>query len=631
MTLKTLEYLTPNEQEFVRRTGELPSRIQFHHLLTIADFPEFGHLPEVGVGLPEDVHKGAGHGGDTTRPVEAGTLLDPDYETRPPFQEDPAARKGARTKQADIAEGRAASTEKQGGINRDLLVERNVKLKASKRALEQLEKRAARSPSEQLKKRIAQLKKQVGQLEWEITQIESLIEGQTAAAGAAPLPEAATTSSPVDESTPLSQPAAVAPVETGAPPASGTGAQVEPVAPPPLPESSAAPAPDQPPAVMPASSPTGAAPGSFSASKLLTTLSQLPPAAHAGAHAGEKKGEGGGGLLRNVSDFYQMGARPMTTTETAVYYRGGPIAGGAAVTATRGFEQARREPIVERVNPSYPAPPLTPQDQVDVQNQILLTLDARAKTEDVARVMARQKTHHEDNEQPLTDMQEGTEEAISATEAHKQAVERRTEANTKKKEHEEQASGAFKDYSDRAAKLVAVTGPMRAFERFTSLATSLPDSPDVLQNAKREILKMSRDSRDFLDKLDQMDATINEQKDGQPDREKQIASDADTLGKTDEMAGQSDQQLGEAKQTAQDIDGQNKDRLTEATDMHRDANRAGAKLDAQAQQQQAQAQSQAAALQDWAQKHRKARLDALKATQQRMEKMGFRITDVREK
>jgi hypothetical protein len=363
----------------------------------------------------------------------------------------------------------------------------------------------------------------------------------------------------------------------------------------------------------------------------LPSLSQLPPAAHAGAHAGEKQDTGGGGLVRNVSDFYRMSAGPMTTTEAVLYYGGGPMAGGAAVTGMRGFEQARREPIVEHVNPSYPAPPLTPQDQVELQNQILLTLDARAKTEDVANAMARQKTHHKDNEQPLTDMQKGTDEAISATEAHKQAIERRAEANNKKKEHEGQAGSAFKDYSDRAAKLVAVTGPMRAFQRFTSLATSLPDSPDVLQNAKRQILKMSRDSKDFLDKLDQMDTTIGEQKSGQGDREKRIASDADTLGKTDQQAGQSDTQLGEANQTAQDFDTQNKDRLKQATDMHRDANQAGAKLDAQAQQQQAQAQSQAAALQGWAQKHRQARLDALKATQERMEKMGYRITEVKEK
>jgi hypothetical protein len=96
LTQETLQHLTPAQQDYVRRTGEMPQGFEFHHLLTIADYPEFGDLAESGLSLPKDVHRQAGHGGDTTRPVEAATYADPAAMDRPGFINDPAARKGYR-------------------------------------------------------------------------------------------------------------------------------------------------------------------------------------------------------------------------------------------------------------------------------------------------------------------------------------------------------------------------------------------------------------------------------------------------------------------------------------------------------------------------------------------------------
>ena len=320
----------------------------------------------------------------------------------------------------------------------------------------------------------------------------------------------------------------------------------------------------------------------------------------------------------------------MTTSEKIVYLAGGPATGAAAITAMRGFEEASSEPVVEHVNPKYPDPPCTPQKIVDVQNQILDTLDARAQAEASSAAMAKQEADHKANEKPLTNMKERNDEAISATDAHKQAVARRTDANKGKEKKEGEVSGALSDYSNRAAKLATITVPMRGFERFTSLAYSLPDSPDVLVGAKRGIIKMNTDSKRFLGQLDSMDQTINNQKASQGDRNKQIQSDANTLTQTDDKAKESTEGLNKAQQTTQELDSENQTRLEQATKLRTEADQNVATLDNQEQQKKAEAESLSTELQSWAQNHRQARLDALDETKKGLEQRGYKVTEVKD-
>jgi hypothetical protein len=94
MTQAAAERLSDAQLAHIERTGELPRGVEFHHLLTVADFPEFAHLgAEVGTALPRSVHRQAGHAMETRRHVEAGTFLDPDAETRPiGFHNEPEGR-----------------------------------------------------------------------------------------------------------------------------------------------------------------------------------------------------------------------------------------------------------------------------------------------------------------------------------------------------------------------------------------------------------------------------------------------------------------------------------------------------------------------------------------------------------
>ncbi len=78
---------------------------------------------------------------------------------------------------------------------------------------------------------------------------------------------------------------------------------------------------------------------------------------------------------------------------------------------------------------------------------------------------------------------------MTATEAHKKVVERRQEANKKSADKETESKSTIDDYAARSSQLTAITGPLKLFERFTYLATYLPDDPQVLVGVKNSILK----------------------------------------------------------------------------------------------------------------------------------------------
>lgn len=534
LTRLTERYLTEKQKNYVLRAGKLPSDFQFHHFLTIADFPEFGHLAEVGAALPERVHKEVGHGGDTTRPLEAATFLDPDAETRPPFHNDPLSQKNARRQPTEIAKGSQSS----GNVDKDIAIQLRTDLK-------DLKSRAAKDPSPKLTK--------------EISAREALLQvldpsGVSLVTPAAP-------STPVSATISVPEPAPT--LQVGQPTTPPFTAKATPAR----------------------LGPEG-----------LSSLSYLSPAAHAGEQAGVDGGVPGFAFNEEMPELGRVESGPVT----------------------------------EHVNPNYPAPPATPQLIIDVQNQILETLDARAEAEAASATMAKQEAAHKANEKPLARMGERTAEAISATEAHKQAVARRTEANQNKTKKETEVSNTLSTYYAQAGKLAAITVPMKGFERFTSLAHSLPDSPEVLVDAKRGILNMNADSKRFLAQLDSVDQTINSQKAGQEDRNRQTEGDANTLSQTDTRAKDSGENLTKAQETTKDFTNENTTRLDDARKLRTEGDRNAKTLESQEQQKRAEAASLASSLRTWAQNHRQARLDALKMTQESLEQQGYKVTDVKE-
>jgi hypothetical protein len=365
----------------------------------------------------------------------------------------------------------------------------------------------------------------------------------------------------------------------------------------------------------------------------LNAAADIGKAGQRGKVEGEDK-ETKGGFWSNLSQFGQEESKSMTPAKAGVLGTLGPgalYAGWAADKAMKGFEKARREPIVEKVNPHYPDPPGTLEDQTRLQKEVLDILQARAQAEAAAKVMGREEQKHKANEEPIGKAKKGTEDAVSASEAHKKAVERRQEANKKSGEKEGEAAKSIADYGGKASKLVVITGPLHAFERFTYLATYLPNTPDVLVGVKRSILKVHSDSQKLLNALDNADNAMKQQGQQQPKRADNIKGDGTKLDKTNQGADKSTDSLKQAQQGADNLEAGNKENRDLATKSKKESEGDAQKLDAHAKEKQAQVESLAAAWQSWSVRHRQARLDAMKQTEERMAKAGYKILESKER
>ena len=544
-TQATEGYLTEKQKRYIRKTGELPTEIQFHHLLAIADFPEFGHLAEVGLGLPEDIHKQVGHAGDTTRPLEAGTYLDPGAESRPAFQIDPLTQKRARVKRADVASG-AGST---GDVTADLAIQFRGELAS-------LREQNTGQPSPRLQREISAREAFLKTLEPAPSEPPSVLVPEPTAPGtpseASSKARIRIADSVVNETNQTAPASAGEPVEQ-------PKFRVE------TPEQAAA--------------------------------RQEQEAAAADQAQAEE-------------------SAPVPRRLTLPI----PTPGSKADKADLG--SAGGSPVTETVRPNYAPPPASPQNIVTVQNEILDTLQQRTLTEAAAAAAAKQEAHHKANEKPLVTFKQGTQEAITATEAHKQTVARRSVANAEKAKKESEVQARVDDYKTRASGLNVITTPMKGLERFSGLAYKLPDWED-LKGPKRNLIKMNTDTRRFLSQLDAMDKAIADQKLKQTERDVGVKNDAKTIAGTGQKADASTTDLSGAAQKADEFDADNTIHRQTAAANKQLADQATVALDAHAVQKKDQAKSLAAQLQAWAHTHQEARRAALLETQQRLQNAGF--------
>jgi hypothetical protein len=340
-------------------------------------------------------------------------------------------------------------------------------------------------------------------------------------------------------------------------------------------------------------------------------------------------------ISKNLAAASKLDTSTLTPDEQKImdWSVGIELPGRMVVQATRDYDAGKakaEEPVVEHVNPAYASPPGTPQEVVDIQNQMLATLDERAKAENIAKAAKAQVKHHEANEKPLESLKTGTDEALTATKAHQDMVKRREKANKDKKDNEDKVGETLGEYPEQSSKLGTVTTMMRGFQRFTGLAGWLPDSPSVLVGAKRSILKTSDGCKKFVAKLEEIDGAVNEQEAAQGPRKEGIEADAQTIATLDTDSKTSGKTLDDTKTSAEEVATDNTAKREEADKLKADATRTGALLGARAEGEKVKSQSLAAALDAWAQGHKQARKDAIEATQARMEAQGYKDIKVKE-
>ncbi|MFK2890052.1 hypothetical protein [Dyella flagellata] len=314
---------------------------------------------------------------------------------------------------------------------------------------------------------------------------------------------------------------------------------------------------------------------------------------------------------------------------------GGGSAGGSGTASGAGGAQARPrsgnafvrgfreglEPVVIRVNPTYTPPPVTPQQIIDIQNEILQILAARAQAENEAARMARERSQHQANTAPITRATQEMTGAQTAVSAHQAAVQRRQQANQAQQQRAQAASSALAGAPNRMAGLSVITIPLGAFLNLTQYSYLLPEGSGV----RRDMEKMDHDSRHLLAAFGEMETSVNTQNAASPGRQQALQADAGALGTTAQQANPSREGFVRAGAGATALQQANANRIAHAGAAQAQARGQAAVLGNDAEQRQATVQTLSDTLRAWAQTHRAQRQAALQQTEQRIQAQGGRV------
>ena len=272
---------------------------------------------------------------------------------------------------------------------------------------------------------------------------------------------------------------------------------------------------------------------------------------------------------------------------------------------------------VERVNPQYPNPPGTPQQLAAIQLEIENLLAARARAEQAATQMSQQESRHQAQQQPIRQSVQDAGTALSATQAHQQAVARHEQTNQAQQQRQQEAQTLVAGYPSRAAGIAALTIPLAAFEGFTSLASHLPGS------AGDKMSQMNQDSRRLQDSFVQMAVNMATQEAAQPARQESLQQDQARLQATNQQTTTTQQDFQSAQEGAQTMQQNNETRLADAQAARTEADNQQTDLSQAADRKQQQAQTLSQELQAWASAHKAARQAKITETQQRLRGQGY--------
>jgi len=298
---------------------------------------------------------------------------------------------------------------------------------------------------------------------------------------------------------------------------------------------------------------------------------------------------------------------------------------GAHATPPSGNAFARGlreglEPIVIHVNPAYTPPPATPQQIIDVQNEILSLLAARAEAENAAARMATERSHHQAQQAPLARAHQEMSGAQTAVSAHQAAVQRRQQANEAQQRRTNESGATLAGAPNRLAGLSVITIPLGLFLNLTQYAHLLPEG-----DVRSGMMKMDGDSRKLLASFAEMGQSVDTENAATPARQQAVAADAGRLGSTSQQATPTRQGFVSAAAGAQALQQANSDRIARAGAAHAEANGQAQVLGNDAEQRQATVQTLSQTLQTWAQAHKAQRQAALQTTAARIEAQGGHV------
>ncbi|WP_460890944.1 hypothetical protein, partial [Ramlibacter alkalitolerans] len=271
---------------------------------------------------------------------------------------------------------------------------------------------------------------------------------------------------------------------------------------------------------------------------------------------------------------------------------------------------------VERVSPEYQPPPGTPEQLEQMKQEIANLLADRARAEQEAQHQSERVAQCDANSGPLEQTVSDAAQGISAVQAQQQSVAAHEAANQAQQQRQQEAQGLVSGYPSRATGLAVLSGPLAAWEGFTSLASHLPG------DAGDKMLEMNAEARRMQEAFGEMGAQMVGLDSAQPERAASLQGDATRLDATGSQAQTSEADLRSAHAGARGLQQSNEQARGEAERLEAGAQEQERSLADAAAQRQQEAQTLAEQMQAWAQEHRAARQRAIEQTMERLRGEG---------
>jgi hypothetical protein len=231
---------------------------------------------------------------------------------------------------------------------------------------------------------------------------------------------------------------------------------------------------------------------------------------------------------------------------------------------------------------------------------------------------------HQSNTAPAQQAVQGTQEGISATQAHQQDVALRDQANKQQQAKQQESQSTVGSYADKAAGLATLSVPLAAFRGFTSLASHLPG------DAGAAMAKMNADGQKVTEAFEQMGVTMAEQATGLPARQQELQGDNSRIQASGQQGQAAAADLQQAQQGALAFQQANTAKIQQATAGKAQAAGQENKLEASAKNKTQKATTLAEQLQTWATEHKAARQQAVEETKQQLQSKGKVVTAVKD-
>lgn len=297
------------------------------------------------------------------------------------------------------------------------------------------------------------------------------------------------------------------------------------------------------------------------------------------------------GMALDTDATGQASASPYTTN----------MAPGQRPQDAATFQAVNTEPV----NPKYQEPPGSPEQLDVIMGQIDQLLSGRAEAEHAQQQAAKQRGAHQANVTPITQAVTETTGAMTAQQAHDEAVARTQAANDEQKARQSESEGIVSGYAQQSAGLTVIKGPLAAFRGFTWIASKIPGG------AGRAMGRMNNDANKMNDAFGQMDSTMAEQRANAGAKAEDLGVVDEVLAGTKTVAGTNREQLDTAAQGAAGLAQANDSKVQEATAAEEEAGTQASQLQSKAEEKKGEKATLKSQLVSWAQGHKAARDTAI--------------------